>query len=79
MAVSARFYVAQITRHAYNPDHLQVTLQASTRGPENKAWASATPAGQMTLTVNNPDASAWFGDRLGKDLALSFTDAPDPS
>lgn len=79
MAVAARFYVSQITRMAYNPDHLQVALQASTRGPENKAWASATPAGNITLTVNNPAAATWFGDRLGKDVAMTFDDAPDPA
>lgn len=75
MAVQARFYVAKITRHAYNPDHVVVELQATVRGPENKTWASATPAGQITMTVNNERAGAWFADRLGDDVAITFDQA----
>jgi hypothetical protein len=77
MAVAARFYVAKITRNAYNPDHVEVMLQAVARGPENKAWASATPAGQITMTVNNEQAGAWFTDLLGNDVAITF-DKADP-
>jgi hypothetical protein len=77
MAVAARFYVAKITRHAYNPGHVEVVLQAVVRGPENKAWASATPNGQITMTVNNEAAGAWFTGLLGDDVAITF-DRADP-
>lgn len=75
--VQARFYVSKVTKHAYNPDHLEVTLQAVSRGEENKSWAAATPVGQMTLTIGNPQAARWFDERLGKDVALTFEDRID--
>lgn len=77
MAVVARFYVAQITRNAYNPDAAVVTLNAVGRGPENKAWASATPSANLTMTINNGSAGNWFAERLGKDVAITFAEA-DP-
>jgi hypothetical protein len=75
MAVVARFYVSQVTRYAYNPAQAQVTLNAVSRGPENKAWAAATPSGTITLNINNGAAGEWFADRLGKDIAITFTEA----
>jgi hypothetical protein len=77
MSVKARFYVSEITRRAFNPDHIQVTLQAAGRGEENKDWAAATPAGQISMTINNPAAASFFGDRLGKDVTLTFEAAED--
>lgn len=74
MGVEARFYVAEFTKRSYQQGHSTVILQASTRGPENKTWAKATPSGRIELTINNPDASAWFEARLGKDLTLEFGD-----
>lgn len=77
MAVQARFYVQAVTRYAYNPGVVKVDLSAVARGEENKSWASATPSGTMTLNVNNPDAAAWFADRLSKDVAITFEDRND--
>lgn len=77
MTVQARFYVAEITRYAYNPDQAQVTLRAVSRGEENKTWAAATPAGEMKMTIGNPAAVKWFEERLGKDVALGFEDRQD--
>ena len=81
MAVVARFYCASITTTKWNPtsEQTEVTLQASTRGTENKAWAAATPAGQIKMTVNNETAGQWFRDRIGKDIAITFEDAPEPA
>ena len=76
MSVQARFFVQTITRHAYNPGAGQVALSAVARGPENKTWAAATPAGNITMTIGNPDALRWFDERLGKEVAISFVDAP---
>ena len=70
--VTARFYVSEVTRRAYNPDHVTVKLQAAGRGEQNKAWAAATPSGTIELTINNAAAAAFFGDRLAKDVALTF-------
>ena len=77
MSVQARFFVQSITRHAYNPGAGQVKLAAAARGKENASWAAATPAGNIDMTISNPDAMAWFNDRLGKDIALTFEDAPE--
>lgn len=77
MSIAARFYVSEVTRFAYNPDATKVSLQAVARGPENKAWATATPSGAVQLTIQNPVASRWFEERLGKDVAITFEDAAE--
>lgn len=74
MSVSARFFVAEVTRFAYNPGATKVVLRASTRGEENKAWSSATPSGTIELNITNPAASEWFEKRIGQDTALVFDD-----
>lgn len=79
MSVVARFYVSEITRRAYDPGAVQVTMQAVGRGEENKAWASATPSGQVTMAIKNGDAAAFFGDRLGKDVTIKFEAADEPT
>lgn len=76
--VAARFYVASITRHAYNPGAGQVVLRAVSRGPENATWAAATPTGTIDLTVGNEGALATFADALGKEVLITFdVDAGD--
>lgn len=77
MAVVARMYVAQTTRFAYNPGNLNVKLQAVSRGEENKTWATATPSGSVEMNIANPKAAEWFAARLGKDIAITFEDAPE--
>lgn len=77
MAVAARFYVSEITRRAYNPSHVTVKLQPTTQGEGNREWAAATPSGSMELTINNPSAASFFGDHLGKDLAITFEELPE--
>lgn len=76
--IRARFYVAETIRRAYNRDHLQVNLQAVTRGPENKVWAKATPSGNLTMVIQDGAASDWFEQRLGQDVVLTFSDSGDP-
>jgi len=79
--VAARFYVQRVTRYAggstrpgFSPPspNVEVILLPATRGEENKAWASATPSGEIKLTVGNPSAAAWFDSMLGKDVAITF-------
>lgn len=77
MAVQARFYVESILKRAYDPVQVDVTLKAAGRGEQNKAWAKYTPSGDITMHVNNPAAAAWFEERLGRDIALTFDDIPD--
>jgi len=76
-AVEARFYVSGYQRRAYDPDATEVTLTAVSRGEHNKNWARATPAGQITMTIKNGSAASWFVDKLGTEIAVHFTPAPD--
>ena len=77
MTITARFYVESYTRRAYNPDHVDVTLRAAGRGEQNKAWAQATPSGEITMQVNNPVAAEFFASRLGQDVAVTFESLDD--
>jgi len=72
MAVSARFYVSEVTHRAYNQSHVTVKLQVSSRGEENKAWATSTPSGSIEMSITNPDAAGFFTARLGQDVAVNF-------
>lgn len=53
-------------------DTEEVTFQA-VAGEENKEWSKWTPAGQLTMTINNPAALAQF--EVGRDYFLDFTPA----
>ena len=79
--IQARFYVRELTSFAYNPEALTVRLAPVTgsygKDGINGQWNTATPAGDISLTINNPDAAAWFRERLGKDLAITFDDRPE--
>lgn len=75
MGVEARFYVSLIEKSAYAHNN-KVTLTAVSRGDQNRQWASATPSGTVTMTINNESAAAWFEALLGKDVAVTFTAVP---
>lgn len=72
--VTARFFVDEMTRRAYNPSHATIVLKPAYRGDENKAWSEATPSGKIELTVTNAGAvdvfAAWM--ETGQDLHLTF-------
>ncbi len=76
-AVQARFYVSGYERSSYDPNVTTVKLQAVSRGVHNKTWAAATPSGQVQMTIRNDSAASWFVDRLGKEIAVQFTEAPE--
>lgn len=76
-AVEARFYISGYQRNSYDPSATQVTLQAVSRGEHNKNWASATPSGQITMTIKNESAASWFVDKLGTEVAVHFSPVPD--
>lgn len=75
-AVEARFFVSGYQRRAYDPDATEVTLTAVSRGDQNKSWARATPAGQITMTIKNESAASWFVGMLGAEVSVTFTPAP---
>lgn len=82
MAVQARFYVAAVTKRPVgrmggyaDPKPVgDVTLHPA-GGKGNEAWASATPAGEIKMTIRT-EALGWFEDRLGRDVAITFDDVP---
>ena len=76
MAVKARFYVSELKRQAYNPNATTVTLNAVSRGEHNKVWASATPVGTLSMTVNNESAAGFFSERLGTEVEITIEEAP---
>lgn len=79
-AVEARFYVAGYEMQSYDPEAVSVKLQAVTRGEHNKNWAKYTPSGSIQMSIRNPGAAAWFTDRLGQEVAVTFAPAPpDPA
>jgi hypothetical protein len=81
MQVTARFFVAEMTRQAYDPTAAKITLKpAYNSGSGNEAWAKATPSGEMWLQVQNPSAVAFFQQAMDdkQDLHLTF-EFVDPS
>lgn len=79
MYVSARFWVDEIKTRGYNPDVAEVLLRPTCRGDENKAWAKATPDGEIRLMINNPAAAQFFKDNQGKDVAITFEEVDMPT
>ena len=73
MAVEARFFVQEITQNASSGR--RVLLKASTRGPHD--WSKWTPSGTLEMGVLNEAAGDWFAARLGKDLAVCFSDVDE--
>lgn len=71
MGVKAMFYVNKISRNAN--DVGEVHLNATTKG-DYAAWSKYTPSGNIGLTCLNETATAWFSDRLGQDVAITFDD-----
>ena len=76
-AVQARFYVAGYECQSYNPDAVNVTLRAVSRGEHNKSWAAYTPSVEVKMTILNSSAASWFTERLGKEVSVTFTEAPE--
>ena len=77
MSVSARFFVHRISKNASG--YITVEMSPSTKGDENKSWAHYTPSGKVEMNIS-PDsgAGAWFEGHLGKDVAISFDEVPEP-
>lgn len=71
MSVRAKFFVTEVAHTTYGGT---VKLQAVCRGEDNKAWASATPTGQITMGIRNDLALEQF--QPGEEYFLDFTLAP---
>lgn len=75
--VEARFYVSGYERQSYDPEAVIVKMQAVSRGEHNKNWAKYTPSGQIQMTIKNPGAADWFCERLGVEVSVVFSPAPE--
>lgn len=71
MTVRAKFYVTETRQTTYGGG---VKLQAVTRGEDNKKWASATPSGQIDMTIRNELALEFF--TVGDEFYVTFEPAP---
>lgn len=75
MPVAAMFKCKQVTtRESFSSDgvHIEVALEACIHGEDNKDWSKWTPAGEITMTITNPQVSGFF--EAGKDYRLVFTE-----
>lgn len=56
----AKFYLSGLELLPGQNSGVRVTLSAVSRGDRNAEWATATPIGNITMTINNPTAAqAW--------------------
>jgi hypothetical protein len=76
MAVTAKFFVQTITRHAAAPGQHTVVLAPVSRGEENKNWSKYTPSGKIEMNILNEVAASQFV--LGEEYLLTFEHAPKP-
>lgn len=71
MGVKCIFYVNEVGRNANGTGRIKLT--ATTKG-DYAAWSKWTPSGEFQIACLNESATAWFEDRLGKDVAIQFDD-----
>ena len=90
MSIQARFYVRSVEKFAYAKNasggtgwaepkpivKVSLAVVSGNRAPENTEWATATPQGDITMTIGNPAAAEWFDSMLGEDIAVTFTARP---
>lgn len=78
-AIIARFYVAETTRHAGNPDGMSVVLRPVMRAtPDNIAWSKFTPSGEIRMNVTTANAAQFYARNLGKDIAITMEEIVEP-
>lgn len=76
MAVIAKFFVSKVVRHEDAPTADRVELGAVCRGAENKAWASATPSGNIQMGILNDVATDYFEE--GAEYLVTFEKVAKP-
>ncbi len=80
----ARFYCSSIERRCVSggEEIAIVKLSPVTRNvakngdyaSDNIDWSKYTPSGSMEFTVTQPEAIAYWSERLGKDQSIVFSD-----
>ena len=71
MGVKAIFYVSGVEKRANGVG--VVNAQPVAKGPYKK-WAQFTPSGSLQITSLNHEATDWFLERVGQDVALLISD-----
>lgn len=51
----------------------KIKLRATAKG-DYASWSHYTPHGELELKCLNASATAWFRERIGKDVTLTFGD-----
>lgn len=77
--VTARFYVAELTKFAFS--QIRVKLQPAYSKKHNAKWAAATPSGSIEMNISaDMPAAAWFEEALANksDIAITFEISEDP-
>lgn len=69
----AKFLCNSITQYTGGTKQAVLAAVTDNGDPENKAFWSATPNGQITIGVSNPAAAAVF--EVGKSYYVDFTEA----
>jgi len=73
MTVRAKFFVSGI-HYAHVTQGVYSTVKmAPVYGEANKPWSEATPQGEITMSITNPDAVDKF--ELGKAYFVDFSPA----
>lgn len=67
--VRAKFYISGLKLYPGQNAGGEVFLNAVSRGDRNKDWATATPSGELRMTVNNPSGFKWFEDMMATSRA----------
>lgn len=49
-----KFKVQDVTHHAYGGRTVKLSAQYDSSLPEDRAFAKATPTGEMTVRIDNP-------------------------
>lgn len=83
-AIVAQFFVRAFEKYANGVGYaapapriqVRMSVVSGNRAPENQKWASATPQGEITMTIGNPEAAAWFEEMLGEDIEVTFRARP---
>ena len=76
MNVAAMFKVESIMLSEFGRVVKLRAVYSNDPGSPNYSWSKATPAGELTMTITNPDAYAQF--EVGKVCRLEFS-VPQPA
>lgn len=72
--IRAKFSCRFVTKQAYGGEEIGLTAVYGKEGV-NAEWSKATPTGDLSMTISNPDAQGYFVP--GKDYYLDISVAED--